>query len=84
MQILDHLSQNRDVQIGEEGELIYQQQRLHGSHITNLISDYLQKKSQTDHPTGWKEFSDSLKVVNISHKLVLNEDRLNYILYILR
>ena len=76
--VFDHLARNKDVQIGEKWKLIYKQQKI--TRITDYQSNQwcFQKKSQTDHPTGWKEFADSLKVVNIPRELVLNEDGVNY------
>jgi len=50
--IIDHMSRNRDVQVGDNEELIYKQQKLHGSHITDLISDVLKKTGQNDSPVG--------------------------------
>lgn len=74
--LLDYLKRDTDVRIGENGEFIYKQQRLPHSHIVDLVNDVLRKKSShIESPKGWKEFSESLKAVNVPRDLVVNEDR---------
>src|SRR6266581_8662394 len=79
-QILDHLKRDPSFKIGDEGEIIYKQQKLYNSRVGDLLNDILQKKSTvTDGgPLGWQEFSDSLKSLGVSRDLVENSDRWRY------
>jgi hypothetical protein len=76
--ILDQLKRNRDVQVGEEGEFIYKQQKLHGSRIADLVGDVLQKKSYAESPVGWREFANSLREAKVPRDLVVNTNTWNY------
>ena len=76
--ILDHLTQNRDVEVSDEGELIYRQQKLHGSRIADLISDVLEKNGAAKSPLGWQEFAESLKHSKVPRELVTNTTRWTY------
>ncbi len=77
--LLDHLKRDADVRIGDKGEFIYKQQKLHQSHVGDLLNDVLQKKSSAgESPLGWREFSDTLKTLKVPKDLVENTDRWKY------
>ena len=72
--LLEHLKRDKDVEIGEKGELIYKNQKIQQSHVGDLLNDILQKRSSSI-PPGWEELSDSLKTLNVPRDLIVNTDR---------
>lgn len=73
--LLEHLKQDSSIKIGDKGEFMYNQQKLHQSHVGDLLNDILRKKSTATPPQGWREFSDSLKYLEVPRDLVENTDR---------
>ena len=72
--LLEHVKRHKDVEIGEKGELIYNNQKIQQSRVCDLLNDILQKRSSSILP-GWKKLSDSLKTLNVSRALIVNTDR---------
>src|SRR6266568_3205365 len=77
--LLDHLKRDSNFKIGDEGEIIYKQQKLHQSHVGDLLNDVLQRKSTDEGPLGWQEFSSSLKALGVPKDLIENPARWKHI-----
>lgn len=73
--ILDHLKRDSSFKIGDEGEIIYKQQKIHKSHVGDLLNDVLQKKTAEEGPLGWQEFASTLKSLHIPKDLITNPAR---------
>lgn len=74
--LLDHLKADPDMQIDPSGQLIYRQQTLRGSKISELLSEALDtaKLKSTPSPVGWHELSRSLQATDAPRKIVVNSD----------
>ncbi len=77
--LLDHLKRDANFKIGEEGEIVYKQQKLHRSHVGDLLNDVLSKTNSEDGPLGWEEFASSLKSLAVPKDLVENPRRWKHI-----
>jgi hypothetical protein len=73
--ILEHLKRDTSFKIGDEGEIIYKQQKIDKSHVGDLLNDVLQKKSTEEGPLGWKEFSSTLYSSGVPKNLISNPAR---------
>jgi len=77
--LLDHLKRDTNFKIGDEGEIVYKQQKLHKSHVGDLLNDVLQKTSTDEGPLGWQEFASSLKSLGVPKDLVENRARWKHV-----
>ena len=51
---------NPDIDWSDKGELIYKQNLIPNSHVSDLFSDALSTKRPVQGPAGWEEFGDVL------------------------
>ena len=70
--LLSYLKRSAEAKLDHNGELTYQQRRLPGSNVVDLIDGVL-SKTLTDQPEGWDEFVNVLKEVNVPRTLIANE-----------
>jgi len=77
--ILDYLKRDTSFKIGDEGEIIYKQQKIDKSHVGDLLNDVLQKKSTEVGPLGWQEFASTLKSLRVPKDLISNPARVKQI-----
>ena len=74
--LLDIIRNSNAMSWNANGELIYQNAIIHGSHIEDLVNDVLKNKNKNT--TGWQVFARGLKSLNVPNTLVLNKARWNY------
>lgn len=58
----------------ERGQLIFEDKPLQGSHIVDLIGDFMRERKGVD-PIGWQAFARGLARMNAPEDLVRNERR---------
>jgi len=77
--ILQHIKTSNDVGWSENGHLIYQDNIVEGSNITDLLLDVVKSGSRTKNPEGWREFAAALKEVNVPRSFIGNKARWHHI-----
>jgi hypothetical protein len=70
--LLSYLKRSPEAKLDHNGELTYQQRRVPGSNVVDLIDNVL-SKTGTDRPEGWNEFVNLLKEVKVPRTLIANE-----------
>lgn len=70
--LFDRLNQIPDFSWNERGELIYKDETMQNSNITDLVNDVMRSRKHFQ-PVGWRKFSEILKSNNIPHDLVGNK-----------
>src|SRR5271165_2187901 len=73
--LLNYLKRSDEARLDHNDELTYQQRRLAGSNIVDLIDNAL-SKTATDRPEGWDEFINILKDVKAPRALIANKNLL--------
>lgn len=74
--LIDHLKSDPDAQIDPSGQLIYRQQKIRGSQISELLSEALDtaKLKSSPSPEGWEQLARSLQATSAPRKIVVNND----------
>ena len=71
-QLLDKIKDNRDVlHWNEKGELTYENKPISGSHMVDLVNDFLRQRKGFE-PVGWSVFARGLARMNVPENLVRN------------
>lgn len=76
--LLQRLSNRNDINWNDKGELIVDNETIHGSHIVDLVGDLIRSRKQ-DPPRGWRAFADALSRLNLPAELIGNSERWQYI-----
>ena len=74
--LLSLLKRDPDVSITDDRRLVYKQNDIPGSDITELIANVLNKSSS--YPSGWKEIAASLKRSDAPKELISDENTWKY------
>ena len=75
-QILDSILQNDNVmRWNVNKELVYNNETIKGSNITDLLYDVLKQKGKSLEPVGWSEFVRGLARINVPEYLIVNPQR---------
>ena len=74
-QLLDKIKEHGDVlNWTEKGELVYENKRITGSHVVDLVNDMLRHRKGFE-PVGWSVFARGLARMNVPEHLVRNPQR---------
>jgi len=73
--LIDKIKENPDVMKWDKrGQLVFEDRPLPGSHIVDLIGDFMRERKGID-PIGWEIFARGLAKMNAPEDLVRNERR---------
>ena len=72
--MLKRLRNTPNIEINEQGELIYHGSVVRGSNVIDLIGDAVRKR-KTLPPAGWQVFSEILKRANVPKDFIGNQER---------
>ena len=73
--LIDKIRENPDIMKWDKrGQLIFEERALNGSHIADLVGDFLRERKGID-PVGWQLFARGLAKMNAPEDLVRNERR---------
>lgn len=70
--LMNYFKKVPDIEWSEKGELIYRQHIIPNSHIIDLVSDILKKKTVGKNPEGWQEIVNILREANVPREFVPN------------
>lgn len=75
--LIDRIKSNPVMKWNDKGELIYKDNTIPGTNISDLINDVLRHRRQFT-PRGWETFAQGLKDINAPQELVGNRERWQY------
>ena len=73
--LLDYIRDMTDLNWNERGELLFNNQPLAGSNISDLVNETLRPRKLSSEPTGWTSYVNALKASNIPQDLIGNKLR---------
>ncbi len=72
--LLQRIKTSPSIRWTEKGELIYKDQMIPNTNISDLVNDTLRKRKRFE-PEGWQTFAQALKETNVPQDLVGHEER---------